>query len=98
MPWNRVTFSIKQIEEDGIVLDMESQFEDIFMEAEGPPDMAIFSDNDYTDGSISFYFTPGCQPDCEDLILFNDGEECEEPDIEEVFLFAGNDDALDLLV
>lgn len=97
MPWNRVTLSINQIEEHGILLDMENQFESIFMEAEGPSDMALFSDNNYTDETISFYFTPGCQPGCEDLILYYDGEECEAPDIEEVFLFAGNDDALDLL-
>jgi len=97
MPWNRVTFSVKQIEEDGILLDMENKFEDVFMEAEGPSDMALFSDNDYINQTISFYFTPGCEPDCENIILFFDGEECEPPDIEEVFLFAGNDDALDLL-
>ncbi len=97
MPWNRVTFTNNQIEEDGILLDMENQFEDVFMEEEGPSDMALFSDNDYTDDTISFYFTPGCVPNCENMILYYDGEECEPPDIEEVFLFSGNDDALDLL-
>tara|TARA_R110002072_G_scaffold136850_1_gene279444 strand:- start:8128 stop:8424 length:297 start_codon:yes stop_codon:yes gene_type:complete len=97
MPWNRVTFTIDQIEEEGALNDMEDRFEAVFMEAEGPPDMAIFSDNDYTDGTISFYFTPGCELDCENIILFYDAEECEPPDIDDVFLFSGNDDALDLL-
>ena len=97
MPWNRVTFTLKQIEEEGVLNHLEDQFEDIFMEYEGPSDMAIFSDNDYTDETISFYFTPGCEPNCENIILFYDGEECETPDIEEVFLFAGNDDSFDLL-
>jgi len=97
MPWNRVTFTNKQIEENDILHDMEDQFETIFMEAEGPSDMAIFSDNDYTGGTISFYFTPGCEPSCENMIIYYDGEECEPPDIEDVFLLAGNDDALDLL-
>ena len=97
MSWMRVTFTVHQIEEDGILVELEDKFEDIFMAADGPSDMAIFSDNDYTDETISIYFTPGCEPDCEDLILFYDGEECDPPDIEQVFLLAGNDDALDLL-
>jgi hypothetical protein len=97
MPWKRVTFTNKQIEEDGILKEMEDQFENIFMEAEGPSDMAVFSDNDYTDDTISFYFTPGCISYCDNLIMIFDGEECEPPDIEEIFLLAGNDDALDLL-
>ncbi len=98
MPWKRVTFTIDQIEDEGVLSELEDEFENIFMDAKGPSDMAIFSDNDYVDESISFYFTPGCEPDCEDLILRYDGEECEPPDIEEVFLFAGNDDAIDLLL
>jgi hypothetical protein len=98
MPWKRVTFTVEQIEEDGALNELEDQFENIFMEAEGPSDMAIFSDNDYVDDSISFYFSPGCEPHCDHLTDFYDAEECEAPDIEDVFLFAGNDDALDLLV
>jgi hypothetical protein len=97
MSWKRVSFTVNQIEEDGALNELEDKFEDIFMKADGPSDMAIFSDNDYKENTISFYFTPGCEPDCESVILFYDGEECEPPDIEQVFLFAGNDDALDLL-
>lgn len=97
MSWKRVSFTVNQIEEDGVLNEMEDKFEQLFMEADGPSDMAIFSDNDYTDGKISFYFTPGCESDCESLLLFYDGEECKPPDIEEVFLLTGNDDALDLL-
>lgn len=97
MAWNRVTFSRKQIEEDDILIEMEDQFEKIFMDAEGPSDMAVFSDNDYTDDTISFYFTPGCEVYCENMIIIFDGEDCEPPDIDKVFLLTGNDDALDLL-
>jgi len=97
MYWKRVSFTVNQIEEDGALKEMEDQFEDLFMEAEDPSDMAIFSDNDYTDGTISIYFTPGCEPDCERLIMFYDGNECEPPRIGSVFLLAGNDDATDLL-
>ncbi len=97
MPWKRVSFSVNQIEEDGALNELEDKFEDVFMKADGPSDMAIFSDNEYVNGSISIYFTPGCEPDCSNLIMHYDGEECEAPDIEQVFLLAGNDDALDLL-
>jgi len=97
MSWKRVSFTLSQIEEDGALNALEDQFEDLFMRAEGPSDMAVFSDNSYTDDTISIYFTPGCKRDCEELIIFYGGEECEAPDIEKVFLFAGNDDALDLL-
>ncbi len=97
MSWKRVSFTVNQIEEDGALKALEDQFENLFMEAEGPSDMAVFSDNDYTDGKISIYFTPGCEPNCESLIMFYDGEECEPPGIESVFLLAGNDDATDLL-
>ena len=97
MSWMRVSFTVDQIEEDGALKELEDQFDNLFMEAEGPSDMAIFSDNDYTEESISIYFTPGCERDCERLITFYDGEKCEPPDIRTIFLFAGNDDALDLL-
>jgi hypothetical protein len=89
--------TVNQIEEDSTLKELEDQFENFFMVAEGPSDMAIFSDNEYTEDVISIYFTPGCKRDCENLITFYNGEECEPPDIEKVFLFAGNDDALDLL-
>ncbi len=98
MSWKRVSFTVDQIEEDGMLNELEDQFDNLFMEADGPSDMAIFSDNEYIDGTISIYFTPGCETNCESLIMFYDGEECDPPDIEHVFLLAGNDDALDLLV
>ena len=71
------------------------------MEAEGPPDMAVFSDNDYTDGyAFRFTLRPGCANlDCEDLICsFTMARSVSRQTLREVFLFAGNDDALDLLV
>lgn len=97
MSWKRVSFTVNQIEEDAALNKLEDKFEDIFMAANGPSDMAIFSDNDYTDGTISIYFTPGCEPDCKNLIMHYGGQECEPPDIEHVFLLSGNDDATDLL-
>ena len=97
MSWKRVSFTVNQIEKDGALNELEDQFENLFMEAEGPSDMAIFSDNDYKDDTISIYFTPGCGSNCESLITFYDGEDCDPPGIESVFLLAGNDDAMDLL-
>ena len=97
MSWKRVTFTVNQIEEEAVLNELEDKFEDIFMAADGPSDMAIFSDDEYQDGTISIYFTPGCEPDCEKLIMFYDGEDCDPPGIEHTFLLAGNDDALDLL-
>jgi len=97
MSWQCVSFTIDQIEEQAILNKLKDQFEKLFMEADGPSDMALLSDNNYDGDKISIYFSPGCEIRCEKLLKQYDATECNSPDIEHVFLLTGNDDALDLL-
>jgi hypothetical protein len=97
MSWHKATFTTEQIEEQQTLVKLEDQFEKLFMVADGPEDMALFSDNNYKENEISIYFTPGCNPSCEELINQYDGKECDPPLRGDVFLLAGNDDASDLL-
>ena len=97
MPWYKISFTLEQIEEHRILMDLEKQFEQIYLTAQGPSDMALFSDNEYTDNRIHIYFTPGCSPACDNLIKKYNGVECPAPDVEQVSLVTGNDDAEDLL-
>ncbi len=97
MSWHKATFTTEQIEEQQSLVKLEDQFEKLFMVAEGPADMALFSDNNYTGDTISIYFTPGCNPSCDELISQYKGTECDPPVRGGVFLLAGNDDACDLL-
>ncbi|MBT7950077.1 MAG: hypothetical protein HN764_00500, partial [Gammaproteobacteria bacterium] len=76
---------------------LQKQFEKLYIAADGPDEMALLSDNEYKDGKITIYFTPDCKPSCDDLITEYDGETCEPPTIDHVFLLDGNDYALDLL-
>ncbi len=97
MSWNKVVLTTGQIEEQHALEKLEKQFEKKFIAADGPEDMALFSDNEYSDGRIGIYFTPGCSPHCDELIAEYNGEACEPPPLSRVFLLDGNDDALDLL-
>ena len=97
MPWHKVVFTFEQIEQERALLDLSNRFEKIYIQAQGPSDMALFSDNEYTDNKINIYFTPGCSPACDYLIAEFDGHECEAPDVEYVSIVTGNDDAEDLL-
>ena len=97
MPWHKVLFTFDQIEQERALLDLSNRFEQIYIQAQGPSDMALFSDNEYTDNKINIYFTPGCSPACDHLIAEFDGQECEAPDVEYVSIVTGNDDAEDLL-
>lgn len=97
MSWNKIVLTLEQIEKQGVLQSLEGKFIQLFMQANGPSDMAIFSDNDYTDGKISIYFSPGCSPACGNIISEHNGSECDPPSIEHVTLVAGNDDAEDLL-
>ncbi|MFQ5659328.1 MAG: hypothetical protein ACE5GZ_02810 [Gammaproteobacteria bacterium] len=97
MAWNKVLLTTEQIEEQRVLETLEKRFEKLFIAADGPEDMALLSDNEYKDGRITIYFTPGCSPCCDDLISQYSGEECDPPTIDHVFLLDGNDDALDLL-
>ena len=97
MSWQKVSFTTEQIEEERALIKLEDEFERLFMTADGPSDMALFSDNEYEDDRITIYFTPGCHPFCDTLITRYAGKECKPPARGDVFLFAGNDDACDLL-
>lgn len=97
MAWNKVTLTTEQIEKELALEKIEKEFEKLFMAAEGPDDMALFSDNEYTDGKIGIYFSPGCNPHCANLIHEYGGEECDPPALSQVFVLDGNDEALDLL-
>ncbi len=97
MTWNKVLLASEQIEEQRALENLKKQFEKLYIRADGPDDMALLSDNEYKNGKIGIYFTPGCQPFCDDLISRYNGEECEQPTIDHVFLLDGNDYALDLL-
>jgi len=97
MAWNKVTLTSTQIEEQHQLQDLEKQFEKLYISAGGPEDMALLSDNDYSNGSIGIYFSPGCNPHCAGLIARFDGKECDPPPLSGVFVLDGNDEALDLL-
>ena len=97
MAWYKVSFTNEQIEGQAMLNKLENEFTTCYMAADGPSDMALFSDNDYQDGRISIYFTPGCETNCANLISEYGAEACEPPDTSDVFLLTGNDDALDLI-
>lgn len=97
MPWHKVLFTFEQIEQQRALLDLSKRFEKVYIESDGPSDMALFSDNGYQDNKINIYFTPGCSPACDHLIAEFDGQECAAPDVERVSIVTGNDDAEDLL-
>lgn len=97
MSWHKVLFTFEQIEQERALLELGKKFEQIYITAQGPSDMALFSDNEYQDNRINIYFTPGCSPACDNLISEYNGVECDAPDIEHVSMVTGNDDAEDLL-
>ncbi len=97
MAWHKVVLSLEQIEKQKILAKLEHEFEQHFMKAEGPSDMALLSDKEYEGDKISIYFTPGCNPSCDAIISQYQGTECDAPGIAQVILLTGNDDALDLL-
>ena len=97
MTWIKVLLTTEQIEEQQVLQKLQKQFEKLYIAADRPDDMALFSDHEYKDGKITIYFTPDCKPSCDDLISQHSGEECDPPTIDHVFLLDGNDYALDLL-
>jgi hypothetical protein len=92
-----VVLTTAQIEEQHALEKLQKEFEKLYIAADGPDEMALFSDHEYTDGKITIYFTPDCSPTCDNLISENHGETCDSPTIDHVFLLDGNDYALDLL-
>ena len=97
MTWNKIILTTEQIEEQHALEKLQKQFEKHYIAADGPDEMALFSDHEYIDGKITIYLTPDCKPSCDDLISQYSGEECDPPTIDHIFLLDGNDYALDLL-
>jgi len=48
MAWYKVTLTTEQIEEQRAFIDIEHQFEKLYIEADRPSDMALFLDNQYS--------------------------------------------------
>jgi hypothetical protein len=97
MAWYKIILTHSQIEQEGALNRLKDQFLKVFMKAVDTTDMAILSDNDYESGRISIYFSPACTPDCDVMIRFYNGMECEPPSREHVFVLAGDDDVVDSL-
>ena len=97
MSWHKVQLTYDQIETGRVLQDLSKKFEKIYIDFDGPSDMALFSDNEYQDNRINIYFSPGCSPACDYLIAEYKGQECEAPNVEHVTIVTGNDDAEDLL-
>ena len=79
MAWYKVTLTTEQIEQERALIDIEHQFEKIYIEADGPSDMALFSDNQYSAGTVSIYFSPGCDPSCNHIITQYKGRNVKLP-------------------
>lgn len=46
MTWNKVLLTTKQIEEQQTLQKLQKQFEKLYIAADGPDDMALFSDHE----------------------------------------------------
>jgi len=97
MEWNKVVLTYSQIENDGILSRLKEQFLVVFMKTKDTTDMAILSDNDYTDNKIAIYFSPACSPACEVMLRFYGGIPCESPSRDHSFVLAGDDEVVESL-
>lgn len=86
-----------QIEKEGMLERLKNQFLSVFMKASDTTDMAILSDSEYLNGRIAIYFSPACSPDCDTLLRFYEALPCDAPKRSTTFVFAGDEDVLDLL-
>lgn len=97
MGWQKVVLSRTEIEKQQALARLEETFLQAFMKAADTSEMALLSDDDYHQDSISIYFSPVCSPSCDALIAEYSGKECPAPPREGVFVLAGDEDVLDLL-
>ena len=97
MTWEKVTLTATQIAEQKALMNIQDRFEQLFIAAGGPKEMALFGDKGYEKDTISVYFSPGCRTICEALIALHKAEACEAPAKEDVALLVGHSDAWDLL-
>ena len=47
MSWNKVVLTTAQIEEQHALEKLQKQFEKLYISADGPDEMALFSDHEY---------------------------------------------------
>lgn len=96
MSWYEVKLSREQVV-DGISEKIQRDFEELFIKAEKPPEMALFCDT-FTVPQFSMYFSPVSAKYCSELISGYSGDPCKKPDASEVILLVGDrDSAWDLL-
>ena len=88
MPWYEVILSREQLT-DGISEKIQSDFEELFVKAGKPPEMALFCDT-FTVPQFSMYFSPISAQYASDLISSYSGDACEKPDASEVILLVGD--------
>ena len=88
MPWYEVILSREQLT-DGISEKIQSDFEELFVKAGKPPEMALFCDT-FTVPQFSMYFSPTSAQYASDLISAYSGDACEKPDASEVTLLVGD--------
>jgi hypothetical protein len=96
MSWFEVILSREQATE-GISEKIHSDFEELFVKAGKPPEMALFCDI-FPVPQFSMYFSPAFAQYGSDLIAAYSGDACEKPDASEVTLLVGDrESAWDLL-
>jgi len=96
MSWYEVILSSEQVSE-GISGKIQSDFEELFIEAGKPPEMALFCDS-FPVPQFSMYFSPVSAQYASDLISAYSGDACERPNASEVTLLVGDrSSAWDLL-
>jgi hypothetical protein len=96
MPWNYIEINEPAVL-GGAYHRLCRQFQQAFIAASAPADMAMFVENAPSD-TRRIYFSPGCVRYVSDLILDFGGCECDPPDVSSVILVYGTPEAFDELV
>ncbi len=95
MSWHKVTLSTEQVENQEY-LNIQRQFNALFIAAGAPKDMALFSGNLLGQDERHMYFPPGSLPYANSIISLYGGVECDKP-IEKPTLLVGQAKATDLM-
>jgi hypothetical protein len=91
MYWYEMVLSREQVVE-GISEKIQSEFEELFVKAGKPPEMALFCDT-FTAPQFSMYFSPVCAQYCPEFISGYSGKPCGKPNASEVNLLVGERDS-----
>ena len=91
MAWHKVLISVDQVV-SGIEIQIQNQFEILFMAAGTPKDMALFGSG-IKDHGVELYFSPGALQYAKGLIQLYNGTECEKPTANDIALLVGHADA-----